>query len=552
MALLPLPIVEHYRMLQYLELVAKTAARRKWQQINALRIKESWAEAVVTLEPLLAKLQLRAALSAVDAMDDALAIQGVAVEPLWTVNPASFGQVNTRALFDPAISAVTKVAGGMIPMEALRIVRTQLDRTVSGMISGSGNEAAQIEIAARPKVKYVRMCNPPSCHRCIILAGRVYNWNQGFERHPHCDCRHVPTTIGDQAEALANGLIDDPVRVFDQMDEKQIAALERALGKPSVAALRAGADWSQVVNAKRGQHKDGKFLPNFTSEGMARRKLDGTALGYSGSILKDGQRRATPKLLLEWSGGDRAEYQRLLTEHGYILPEGKTLRGKDYEGYGQMGRGGTRITASQAVLDARETGLRDPNNRYTMTAAERRVYDSALRAQAEAAGRNPYRSPDFGNTPDPQGWYTVGGYPRLATSGGGGKPPAIVPLVSGFDDDEPRPKATYGSAQHMLDRHIFAAPNVEGTTYYPKGFFGEFDDDIELARQHQQAIVDTAQPVEDEDEPGYLFTGTHRGITTTVPVRPTIDYTDWEVLSGWPVFGKDVEKFSDGVRYRLQ
>lgn len=34
---------------------------------------------------------------------------------------------------------------------------------------------------------YVRMLTPPSsCDRCVILAGRWYRWNQGFERHPMC------------------------------------------------------------------------------------------------------------------------------------------------------------------------------------------------------------------------------------------------------------------------------------------------------------------------------------------------------------------------------
>ena len=68
-----------------------------------------------------------------------------------------------------------------------------------------------------------------------------------------------------------------------------------------------------------------------------------------------------------------------------------------------MGRGGTRRAASEAVQLARETGVRDPRSRYTMTAAERRLYDAERNWDEVLAGRNPYASPGFGNTPDPYG-----------------------------------------------------------------------------------------------------------------------------------------------------
>src|SRR5690606_37444449 len=80
---------------------------------------------------------------------------------------------------------------------------------------------------------------------------------------------------------------------------------------------------------------------------------------------------------------ERREYAlRELRHHGYILPEGQvpggSLRGQR-EGFGQMGRGGTRKAASRAVVDYRETGVRDPRSRYTMTAQERRLYDAQQR-----------------------------------------------------------------------------------------------------------------------------------------------------------------------------
>jgi hypothetical protein len=36
------------------------------------------------------------------------------------------------------------------------------------------------------EVGWIRVLNPPSCSRCVLLAGRFYRWNEGFERHPNC------------------------------------------------------------------------------------------------------------------------------------------------------------------------------------------------------------------------------------------------------------------------------------------------------------------------------------------------------------------------------
>jgi hypothetical protein len=84
-----------------------------------------------------------------------------------------------------------------------------------------------------------------------------------------------------------------------------------------------------------------------------------------------------------------AELQR----YGYILPGGQNptgvIRGQA-EGFGALGRGGTRVGARNAVLLARETGVRDPRIRATMTAAERRVFDAQANWDAIRAGRNPF------------------------------------------------------------------------------------------------------------------------------------------------------------------
>jgi hypothetical protein len=79
---------------------------------------------------------------------------------------------------------------------------------------------------------------------------------------------------------------------------------------------------------------------------------------------------------------------RMLEQQGYIT--GPQVRGGNIigarEGFGQLGKGGRARAASDAVVAARTTGVRDPLNRYTMTAAERRLFDAKTRLDIGRTG----------------------------------------------------------------------------------------------------------------------------------------------------------------------
>src|SRR5690606_41194169 len=92
----------------------------------------------------------------------------------------------------PAIRAKQAVGAGLMPAEALRRTRDEFAKIVSGMVADSGRMAATAGNATHFTGGYVRMLNPPSCSRCAILAGRWFRWNDGFLRHPRCDCVHIP------------------------------------------------------------------------------------------------------------------------------------------------------------------------------------------------------------------------------------------------------------------------------------------------------------------------------------------------------------------------
>ena len=77
------------------------------------------------------------------------------------------------------------------------------------VIDDTARSAERLESQARHKPMYVRMLTPPSCGRCIILAGRTYH--TAFERHLrellrklHGNSRH----IGRQYEPPAPELLE--------------------------------------------------------------------------------------------------------------------------------------------------------------------------------------------------------------------------------------------------------------------------------------------------------------------------------------------------------
>lgn len=396
MAAIPAAAEAHYRQMQRLQVLALRASRRAWSGVDSRFLSQSWAALVASqLVPVVSRVQVQAAVSGSSYGGLALAEQGVWVAPESFVDARAFGGVASDGrsldglLYSPVTSAKSWIAGGVSPAQALAMGRTVLDSLVRTVVADAGRQAASVDVAARRSVGYVRMLNPPSCSRCTVLAGKFYRWNAGFQRHPRCDCVHVASAVGSTSAARDEGLIDDPYEYFQGLPESE---QNRLWGEANARAIRDGADIYQVTNARRGA----KGM--FTTEGTSRR-------GYAGSVLRRGQRRMTPDAIYRLNP-NRADALQALRDQGYILPGGQvpggSLRGR-VEGFGALGRGGTRKAASQAVLEARRTGVRQPGVRYTMTDAERRLHDAEQRYQMVLRGENPYASPAFGNTPDPTG-----------------------------------------------------------------------------------------------------------------------------------------------------
>lgn len=357
MASIPPAIEHHYGLVRDQEARALATATRHWRRLGPNWIGQAWAERIPTVTAAVTAAQRTAATSALVSGALALGQQDTWATPDGLVDPDAFaglaadGRNLDTLLRAPAITARTLIADGMEPAQALAAGGRQLSMMVLTEIADAGRGAAGVQIAARPRVGYVRMLNPPSCSRCVVLAGRFYRWNQGFLRHPRCDCKHVPTMVTDQAEAFAEGLIDDPYEAFKRMTE---AEQNRVFTNAGAQAIRDGADMYQVVNARRGM----KYRGAFTSEGTSKH-------GWAGQILRRGQKRMTPETIYRLNP-NREQAVEALRAQGYIT------------GRGQVSGGALR-----GQYEATYEGRR-------MTAAERRVFIATRDWQDVQNGLNPW------------------------------------------------------------------------------------------------------------------------------------------------------------------
>lgn len=244
------------------------------------------------------------------------------VEPTRLAGIASDGRELQTLLYQPAITTLRAIDRGASVRDATAVGATQLDMIVRTQVADAGRAATQVEIAATQTLGYVRMLNPPSCSRCVLLAGRFYRWNDGFERHPRCDCIHIPAT-----EDVADDLRTSPRAYFDSLSE---ADQNRVFTGAGAQAIRDGANIGQVVNARSGMNAAGRTETRVRDDGQVvnvhtRRLATQRVMGRdvftttTGTRRRGGRRvRLMPEQIYLEAAGDRAEAIRLLRLHGYL------------------------------------------------------------------------------------------------------------------------------------------------------------------------------------------------------------------------------------------
>lgn len=310
-----------YRQAARLAAAVAAQAGRAWDRVP-LGSLDSWRPERLAASVTAAQLAL------VRGSDDYLSAvldeQGLSSEavgevaPLAVVGVAGDGRSLTSLLDEPRIHAKTLISEGLGAQQAWDRARSSLRLMSITAVQDAGRAGDSIALVARPAASgYVRMLSLPSCARCTILAGKFYKWNTGFQRHPRCDCRHVPSS-----EDVAGDLRTHPRKAIES---GQVTGLSHA----DLQAILDGADPSQVVNAHRGmQTADvyGRRL-KITSEGITKRGLAGVRLGnFEQNVARDeGQRyrrSKTPRLRPESIyaiAKDRDDALRLLKRFGYLL-----------------------------------------------------------------------------------------------------------------------------------------------------------------------------------------------------------------------------------------
>lgn len=333
--MLPSAARDHYVRQQRLNVATLLAARRVWARLGLGDWDAAWRALGPILVLLLTAAQRRAATESVLYVDEVVTEQGLdatTVAPVVTTRfagTASDGRGLDSLLYEPVIAAKTAAKNGLDVREALAVGQRALDLITATEVADAGRAAESVAVTATPAVNgYVRMLTLPSCARCIILAGRWYRWSDGFERHPKCDCRHIPAR-----ENVAGDVTTDPRAAFDSLTTQQ---QDQAFTKAGAAAIRDGADMAQIVNARRGMTSVGA---RWTTEGAnvnrgrygramaaATGQLDPTQRAANGRYPKSDVfeqtdvKRLTPQAIYEMAAGDRDTALTLLARYGYLRP----------------------------------------------------------------------------------------------------------------------------------------------------------------------------------------------------------------------------------------
>ncbi len=234
-----------YRILQQYQLMLLVAGRRLWSRMAPDNFDGSWLVIAPQMVAFTAGAQLAAAQAGVAYVPAVLEETGQPDRPEAAVRPQAFsgrasdGRSLAGLLTGSVVAAKRSSARGSDGGDALAYGQRWLDQALTTAVTDAARDATAASIIARPQIGWVRMVNPPCCSRCAVLAGRVYKWNDGFRRHPRCDCLHIPTTVGN-----AESFMSSPAELIRR---GQVTDLTRGQRE----RLAEGADLSRVLNESR-------------------------------------------------------------------------------------------------------------------------------------------------------------------------------------------------------------------------------------------------------------------------------------------------------------
>jgi len=208
---LPAATEAYQRSQQRIAAEAVVGVRAVWRRMGT-----DFDRSYAMLEPLLlGKVEEASARIVADAVDYVPSVleetgQARRLAPAGELVPSAFVGVDgsgrhPRGLYGNApILAKQAVAGGATAPQALTETGKWLVTATATLLADVARAVETTQMGNHRVGGYVRALSLPSCSRCAILAGRWYADSVAFQRHPRCDCRHVP-----MAEAYANEYVLD-------------------------------------------------------------------------------------------------------------------------------------------------------------------------------------------------------------------------------------------------------------------------------------------------------------------------------------------------------
>ena len=289
--MLPQAVSDHYRAQQRMLVRALAAVRSEWARMGQ-DFDSSWSRIGPRVVALTAAAQVGAARDGIAYVPAALEEQDLPTKTVgkprglaFVGSATSIDGLTYGSLDDLLYGAVVHARTANVTSfpERLQVGGRHLERLVHTQISDAARMAASTTISATHGAGWVRMVNPPCCQRCAVLAGKFFYSNDGFQRHPQCDCRHVPTNKANWSDVGADIKPDD-IKDLTQAQRQAIAD---------------GSDMNRVINSHRAGKRSEDLMSTF--EGAKR-----------------GRRRLTPEGIYKVSS-TREEALRRLREHGYLL-----------------------------------------------------------------------------------------------------------------------------------------------------------------------------------------------------------------------------------------
>lgn len=309
--------LELHKMVQRYSLAARLAARSEWQKINPRGDwAVQWKKRVPKVLAVVESAQTSAAKAGAAAVGIALAEAGYSEPTLGIVIPEAFSGWVTPSWTDgtgvsldgylstPIVSARNATGISERMLEAGGKV---LDSLVAFAIVDASAHAHDAQIVATMNAYSVFIEPGSMCPRCAVLAGKRFEPGRHVKRHPRCDA--VMEAHSDKA---------DPYKYsFDVGKVRDLSPAQRA-------AIDAGGNFEQIVNAKRGESRvNGVALTNegTTRRGVAYKKMT----NYYGPFKDSRGRtkraksvtRLSPQGIYE-QAGSREEMVLLLRKYAYI------------------------------------------------------------------------------------------------------------------------------------------------------------------------------------------------------------------------------------------